>query len=74
MESGVPFQLKVDHESGQVASRGLEDFDGALSTGTCGHPKICPFTGELHTFLSRYAPPAASCSFQLRPLAAELHG
>lgn len=55
MESGQPFRLHVDPETGAMTSGGMDDLEGNLLPGTCGHPKICPYTGELHCFLSRCA-------------------
>lgn len=57
MEGGMPFELKIENEGsniGEVQSVGPFDFDGSMHEATSGHPKICPRTGELHSFFYRY--------------------
>lgn len=51
----MPFRLDVDLEDGYMSSGGIDDFNGQMAPGTCGHAKVCPDTGELHAFLSRSA-------------------
>jgi carotenoid 9,10(9',10')-cleavage dioxygenase 1 len=56
MEGGRPFQLKVQTSGdrlGEVESVGPYDFEGSMTEATSGHPKICPLTGELHSFFYR---------------------
>lgn len=58
MEGGMPFQLNVEHSGarmGELQSVGPYDFDGSMAEATSGHPKICPRTGELHSFFYRCA-------------------
>jgi carotenoid cleavage dioxygenase-like enzyme len=52
MEGGMPFQTHVSAD-GVVNSVGTYDFDGSLADATSGHPKVCPLTGELHSFFYR---------------------
>lgn len=64
MEGGMPFQLSVETSgaaAGEVTSVGPFDFDGTMTEATSGHPKICPRTGELHSFFYRCRCPL-SCS------------
>lgn len=56
MEGGMPFQAHVG-EDGGLASVGPYDFDGRMVAATSGHPKICPLTGEMHSFFYRCVPP-----------------
>jgi carotenoid cleavage dioxygenase-like enzyme len=58
MEGGMPFHVKVNTEAsrlGAVESVGPYDFDGDMQQATSGHPKICPRTGEWHSFFYRCA-------------------
>lgn len=52
MEGGMPFQAHVGPE-GAVSSVGPYNFDGAMTSATSGHPKVCPITGEMHSFFYR---------------------
>eukprot|EP00892_Ulva_mutabilis_P006059 jgi/Ulvmu1/3825/UM018_0036.1 len=52
MEGGMPFQAHIGAE-GEVASVGPYDFNGAMTSATSGHPKVCPITGEMHSFFYR---------------------
>ena len=52
VESSFPTEL-----DGELATRGVCDFDGRLKTSMTAHPKLCPRTGELHFFGYAFAPP-----------------
>lgn len=65
----MPFRVDVDLEDGYMASGGIDDFNGQMEPGTCGHAKVCPITGELHGFIARCRP---TSYFPLLPLAAVL--
>lgn len=55
MEGGMPFQAHVG-DDGSLASVGPYDFDGGMTAATSGHPKVCPVTGEMHSFFYRCDP------------------
>ncbi|MEM7151911.1 MAG: carotenoid oxygenase family protein [Myxococcota bacterium] len=44
-ETGLPYELNAD-----LATVGLHDFGGAVSSPMCAHPKIDPTTGEMVFF------------------------
>ena len=48
------FPYLVTHE---LETIGCESFGGRLATAFSAHPKICPETGELHTFGYGFLPP-----------------
>ena len=48
------FPTELDRE---LATRGVCNFDGRLTTGMTAHPKLCPRTGELHFFGYGFLPP-----------------
>jgi carotenoid cleavage dioxygenase len=52
VESSFPTEL--DRE---LATRGVCNFDGRLTTSMTAHPKLCPKTGELHFFGYGFLPP-----------------
>jgi carotenoid cleavage dioxygenase len=52
-EVGLPYELSPD----DLATVGLYDFDGQLSTAFTAHPKIDPATGNLHFFGYGFTPP-----------------
>nr|AXQ00539.1 ccd4 [Lycoris longituba] len=53
-ESDLPYSIKVDQATGDIATIGRCDFDGKLVMGMTAHPKIDPVTGEMFAF--RYGP------------------
>ena len=52
VESSFPTEL-----DGELATRGVCDFDGRLKTSMTAHPKLCPRNGELHFFGYQFLPP-----------------
>jgi carotenoid cleavage dioxygenase-like enzyme len=52
VESSFPTEL--DRE---LATSGVCNFDGRLTTSMTAHPKLCPKTGELHFFGYGFLPP-----------------
>lgn len=51
-EASFPFEVTPD-----LASAGIHDFGGKLTTAFTAHPKICPETGEMHAFGYGFMPP-----------------
>lgn len=43
--------------TGELETIGCESFGGKLTTAFSAHPKLCPETGELHTFGYGFLPP-----------------
>lgn len=51
-EAHFPYEI-----TGDLETRGCEDFGGALKTALTAHPKICPDTGEMLAFGYSFMPP-----------------
>ena len=52
-EIGYPYEISTD----DLATVGVHDFAGALTTSMTAHPKIDPATGRMHSFGYSFAPP-----------------
>ena len=57
-EVSLPFEIDPLH----LTSKGFHDFDGALSSPMCAHPKIDPLTGEMWFIGINVFPPQLSCT------------
>lgn len=51
-EAHFPYEI-----TGDLETRGCEDFGGELKTALTAHPKICPDTGEMLAFGYSFMPP-----------------
>ncbi|MCB2098309.1 MAG: carotenoid oxygenase family protein, partial [Parvularculaceae bacterium] len=51
-EAHFPYEI-----TGELETKGCEDFGGRLKTALTAHPKICPETGEMLAFGYSFMPP-----------------